>query len=130
MLVVDDHEGFRRALVTSLGLVNGLEIVGEAGDGEAAYAAAMTLEPDAILMDLSMPGMSGIDAMRMIHRRKQIPVVILTAHADAALEREAVSSGASSFVAKGGGLQGLVDRLTAAAGGASDEGTVEAPGSA
>lgn len=104
--------GFRRALVTTLGLVNGLEVVGEAGDGEAAYTRALDVDPDVVLMDLSMPGMSGVDAMRMIHRRKpEIPVVILTAHADSALETDARTAGASGFIAKGGGLQELVDSL-------------------
>ncbi|MEX0992275.1 MAG: response regulator transcription factor [Actinomycetota bacterium] len=112
ILVVDDHAGFRRALVTTLGLVSGLEVVGEAGDGEAGYSRALDVEPDVVLMDLSMPGMSGVDAMRMIHRRKpETPVVILTAHADPALEADARSAGASGFIAKGGGLQELVDRL-------------------
>ncbi len=112
ILVVDDHVGFRRALVTTLGLVNGLEVVGEAGDGEAAYTRALDVDPDVVLMDLSMPGMSGVDAMRMIHRRKpEIPVVILTAHADSALETDARTAGASGFIAKGGGLQELVDSL-------------------
>ena len=115
LLVVDDHVGFRRALVTTLDLVNGIEVAGEAGDGESACERADQLRPDAILMDQSMPGMSGIDAMRQIHRSQpDLPVVILTAHADVALEREALAAGASAFIAKGGGLQGLVDHLTAA----------------
>jgi two-component system, NarL family, invasion response regulator UvrY len=112
VLVVDDHSGFRRALVATLTLVNGLQVVGEAGDGEAGCDAALALHPDVVLMDLSMPGISGVDSMRRIHRREpDIPVVILTAHADAALEREALGAGAAGFIAKGGGLQELVDSL-------------------
>jgi DNA-binding NarL/FixJ family response regulator len=112
VLVVDDHTGFRRALVATLSLVNGLQVVGEAGDGEAGAEAAIALRPDVVMMDLSMPGISGVDSMRRIHRREPaLPVVILTAHADAALEREALAAGAAGFIAKGGGLQELVEAL-------------------
>lgn len=112
VLVVDDHPGFRRALVSTLSLVSSLEVIGEAGDGETGCDAALALRPDVVLMDLSMPGISGVDSMRRIHRREpDLPVVILTAHADNALEREALAAGAAGFIAKGGGLQELVDSL-------------------
>ena len=112
VLVVDDHPGFRRALVSTLSLVSSLEVIGEAGDGEAGCDAALALRPDVVLMDLSMPGISGVDSMRRIHRREpELPVVILTAHADSALERESLAAGAAGFIAKGGGLQELVDSL-------------------
>lgn len=112
VLVVDDHAGFRRALVATLNLVDGLEVIGESPDGEDGADLAETCRPDVVLMDLSMPGISGVDAMRRIHRhRPDLPVIILTAHADQALEREAVAAGASGFIAKGGGLQELVDTL-------------------
>jgi DNA-binding NarL/FixJ family response regulator len=70
-----------------------------------------------IIMDLSMPDLSGIDAMRKIHqRRPDLPVVILTAHADDGTEREAREAGASGFLAKGTGLRDLVVALQEAAG--------------
>lgn len=110
--MVDDHVGFRHALVATLNLVEGLEVVGEASDGEAGAELARAANPDVVLMDLSMPGISGVDAMRRIHRNKpDLPVIILTAHADQALEREARAAGAVGFIAKGGGLQELVDTL-------------------
>lgn len=112
VLVVDDHHGFRRALVATLKLVDGIDVAGEASEGETGADLALTSKPDVVLMDLSMPGISGVDAMRRIHRREpQMPVIILTAHADQALEREAMAAGASGFIAKGGGLQELVDAL-------------------
>jgi len=74
------------------------------------------LDPDVIIMDLSMPDLSGIDAMKRIHeRRPDLPVVILTAHADDGTEREAREAGASGFVAKGTGLRDLVIVLHEAA---------------
>jgi two-component system, NarL family, invasion response regulator UvrY len=112
VLVVDDHAGFRRALVATLKLVDGLDVIGEAAEGETGADLALTSHPDVVLMDLSMPGISGVDAMRRIHRHlPDTPVIILTAHADQALEREAVAAGAAGFIAKGGGLQELVDAL-------------------
>ena len=112
VLVVDDHNGFRHALITTLNLVQGLEVAGEAADGPEAIQRVKALSPDVVLMDLSMPGISGIEAMQEIHRTSPgLPVFILTAHADPAIEREAFARGASGFIAKGGGLQELVDHL-------------------
>jgi len=83
VLVVDDHPAFRKALSSALNLVADIEVAGEAGGGVAACTEAEELDPDIIIMDLSMPDLSGIDAMKRIHeRRPDLPVVILTAHAD------------------------------------------------
>ncbi|HJR98647.1 MAG TPA: response regulator transcription factor [Actinomycetota bacterium] len=112
VLVVDDHPAFRKALTSALRLVGDIEIAGEAGGGVAACDQAEELEPDVVLMDLSMPDLSGIDAMKRIHEsRPELPVVILTAHADDGVEREAREAGARGFLAKGTGLQDLVITL-------------------
>jgi DNA-binding NarL/FixJ family response regulator len=109
VLVVDDHPAFRRALTSALRMVDGFEVAGEAGGGLAACEEAGNLEPDVVLMDLSMPDLSGIDAMKQIHEKQpQLPVVILTAHADPGVEKEARQAGASGFLAKGIGLEELV----------------------
>jgi DNA-binding NarL/FixJ family response regulator len=116
VLVVDDHPAFRKALTSALNMVEGFEVAGEAGGGVAACEGADQLEPDVILMDLSMPDLSGIDAMKQIHETKpDMPVVILTAHADPGVEREAREAGASGFLAKGIGLDDLVIVLHEAA---------------
>jgi NarL family two-component system response regulator YdfI len=97
-------------------MVDDLEVAGEAGGGIAACRQAEALLPDLVLMDLSMPDLSGIDAMRKIHERQpDLPVVILTAHADDGVEREALEAGAAGFVAKGTGLADLVLTLRAVA---------------
>jgi DNA-binding NarL/FixJ family response regulator len=112
VLVVDDHPAFRRALTSALGMVEGFEVAGEASGGIAACHQAESLDPDIVVMDLSMPDLSGIDAMRRIHRsRPTLPVIILTAHADPGVEREARGAGASGFLAKGIGLDELVGAL-------------------
>lgn len=116
VLVVDDHPAFRRALTSALRMVDGFEVAGEAGGGVAACREAQALEPDVVLMDLSMPDLSGIDAMKQIHQNQPgVPVVILTAHADPGVEREAREAGASGFLAKGIGLDELVVVLNDAA---------------
>ncbi len=116
VLVVDDHPAFRRALTSALKMVDAIEVVGEAGGGVAATEQARTLDPDLIIMDLSMPDLDGIEAMRQIHgERPDLPVVILTAHADPGVEREAREAGASGFLAKGVALKDLVIVLHAAA---------------
>jgi DNA-binding NarL/FixJ family response regulator len=117
VLVVDDHPAFRRALTSALRLVRNVEVAGEAGGGVAAAEQAHALEPDLVLMDLSMPDLNGIDAMRRIHsRRPDLPVVILTAHADSGIEREARAAGASGFLAKGTPLEDIVVVLRDAVG--------------
>jgi DNA-binding NarL/FixJ family response regulator len=117
VLVVDDHPAFRRALTSALRLVKDVEVAGEAGSGTAAAEQAGALDPDLVLMDLSMPDLNGIEAMRRIHeRRPELPVVILTAHADAGIEREAMTAGASGFLAKGTPLEDIVLVLNDAAG--------------
>jgi DNA-binding NarL/FixJ family response regulator len=116
VLVVDDHPAFRKALTSALRLVDDIEVAGEAGGGVAACEGAAELQPDVVLMDLSMPDLDGIGAMKKMHEsRPDLPVVILTAHADPGVEREAREAGASGFLAKGTGLQDLVIVLHEAA---------------
>jgi DNA-binding NarL/FixJ family response regulator len=116
VLVVDDHAAFRRALTSALNMVENIEVAAEAGGGHDATRQAASVEPDLVLMDLSMPDLSGIDAMKEIHKRApELPVVILTAHADPGIEKAALEAGASGFLAKGTALEDLVLVLNEAA---------------
>jgi DNA-binding NarL/FixJ family response regulator len=118
VLVVDDHPAFRRALTSALSMVEEIEVAGEAGGGLEATEQVQVIEPDLVIMDLSMPDISGIEAMREIHRRRpDLPVVFLTAHADPGVEREARAAGARGFLAKGSALEDLVIVLHEAADG-------------
>jgi DNA-binding NarL/FixJ family response regulator len=109
VLIVDDHPAFRRALTSALRLVKNVEVAGEAGGGAAAAERVDELGPDVVLMDLSMPDVNGIEAMRRIHEKQpDLPVVILTAHADAGIEREARQAGASGFLPKGTPLEDIL----------------------
>jgi DNA-binding NarL/FixJ family response regulator len=101
VLVVDDHAVVREGLRTFLGLQDGLEVVGEAGDGEEAVAEAARLRPDVILMDLTMPRLDGVEAMRELRRR--LPgtrVVVLTSNADDRRLLAAIQAGAAGYLLK------------------------------
>jgi DNA-binding NarL/FixJ family response regulator len=114
--VVDDHPAFRRALTSALRMVKDIEVAGEAGGGIEAARRAVDGEADLVLMDLSMPDLDGIETMRRIHSEKpDLPVVILTAHADPGVEKEAREAGASGFLAKGTALEDLIVVLHEAA---------------
>jgi DNA-binding NarL/FixJ family response regulator len=121
VLVVDDHPAFRRALTSALKMVDDIEVAGEAGGGLDATEQVTVIEPDLVIMDLSMPDISGIDAMKRIHAEQpDLPVVFLTAHADPGVEKEARNAGASGFLAKGTSLEDLVIVLHEAADGDGD----------
>lgn len=101
VLLVDDHPVVRQGLRALLSTHEGIEVVGEADDGEAAVAAADRLSPDVVLMDVVMPGLDGVEALRRIgERRPQTRVVMLTSYADERRAMEAVDAGASGFLLK------------------------------
>ena len=112
MLVVDDHEGFRSCMVQALDMVPDVEVAGEACSGDEACRAVLTLKPDLVLLDLSMPGMDSMDAARTIRRSNpDAQVVVLTALEDPAVERQAVAAGAAGLIPKGTPLDDMVDTL-------------------
>ncbi len=110
MLVVDDHDGFRSCMVQALDMVPDVEVAGEACSGDEACRAVLTLRPDLVLLDLSMPGMDSMDAARTIRRSNpDAQVVVLTALEDPAVERQAIAAGAVGLIPKGTPLDDMVD---------------------
>lgn len=79
---------------------HGLVVCGEARDGDEAVALARRLEPDAVLLDVRMPGLDGIEAARRIHAERPVPIVMLTAYAERALVERALEAGAFSYLTK------------------------------
>jgi DNA-binding NarL/FixJ family response regulator len=102
ILVADDHPGFRSGLRALLGAQTGLVLVGEAETGTDAVELAATLQPDVILMDLSMPGLDGIAATRrIVDTSPHIAVVVLTMADDDAAVFDALRAGARGYLLKG-----------------------------
>ena len=101
MLVVDDHAVVREGLRAFLELQEGIEVAGEAADGDQAVAEATRLRPDVILMDLVMPHLDGVTAMRAL--REQLPdarVIVLTSFLDDDKLFPALRSGAAGYLLK------------------------------
>ncbi|ACZ86270.1 transcriptional regulatory protein DegU [Streptosporangium roseum] len=102
VLLVDDHPLLRHGLRALLEQVGGAEVVGEAGDGEEAIALVLSLNPDVVVMDLVMPGVTGIEATRtLIDRRPDLGVLVLTMSEDDASVFAALRAGARGYVLKG-----------------------------
>ncbi len=101
VLLVDDHAVVREGLRTFLELQDGICVVGEAGDGGEGVAAAQRLRPDVILMDLVMPRLDGVGAMRELRRRlPSARVIVLTSFTDDAKLLPAVQAGAAGYLLK------------------------------
>jgi NarL family two-component system response regulator LiaR len=101
VLLVDDHEVVREGLRAFLELQDGIEVVGEAGDGEQGLAQADRLRPDVILMDLVMPKLDGVGAMRELRRRTPASrVIVLTSFTDDDRLLPAIQAGAAGYLLK------------------------------
>ncbi|MDO8448386.1 MAG: response regulator transcription factor [Rhodoferax sp.] len=101
IFLVEDHTLLRAGLRALLSLDPDLEIVGEAGNGRDAIRAIAALEPHLVLMDLSMPGMNGIEAMRDIKRRNpDTRVLVVTMHKTDEYIHESLRAGADGYILK------------------------------
>jgi two-component system, NarL family, response regulator LiaR len=101
ILIVDDHAVVREGLRAFLELQDGIQIVGEAVDGEHAIEQALALSPDVILMDLVMPRLDGVGAMRELRTRApQARVIVLTSFLDDERLLPAIQAGAAGYLLK------------------------------
>ncbi|WP_248305662.1 response regulator transcription factor [Agromyces sp. H66] len=116
VVLVDDHPMLRRGLRSLLEEVGGATVVGEAGDGETAIALALELDPDVVVMDLAMPGVSGIEATRRLaDARPDLGVLVLTMSDDDASVFAALRAGARGYVLKGQAGTEFLDAVRAVA---------------
>jgi two-component system, NarL family, response regulator DevR len=120
ILLADDHEVVRLGLKALLQQQPAMEVVAEAGNGDEAVQKALSTRPDVVVMDIRMPGMSGVDACReIVAQLPETRVVILTTYAEDELLFSAIRAGASGYVLKRIGSNDLVHTIEAVARGES-----------
>ena len=114
ILIADDHGVLRAGLRALLGAESDLEVVGEAADGEETLRLADNEVPEVILLDVSMPGMSGIEITRRLKDLlPDVRVLILTVHEDESLLQEAMRAGAAGYIVKRAVESELIDAIRA-----------------
>ena len=119
VLVVDDHDLFRTGLKTLLE-EQGVKVVGEAANGQTAIRMVGELAPDVVVMDLNMPGLTGVETTRKLAGIAPLTrVVVLTISADDEDVMDAVMAGACGYLLKDSSIQELIMGIRAAAGGES-----------
>lgn len=118
ILLVDDHpvvrEGYRRLLERQ----PGFRVCAEVGDAKSAYHAYKEFQPDVVIMDVAMPGASGVEAVRHIRQwDKNAHILVFSMHLSAAMTLKAFEAGASGFVTKSSGPAELIRAVSAVASG-------------
>jgi DNA-binding NarL/FixJ family response regulator len=117
VVLADDHAFFRDGLARILSAA-GIEVVAQVADGEAAVQAAVEHAPDVVVMDLSMPGLSGLDATRRLHERAPAcRVLVLTVSDSQSDVIDAVVAGASGYVLKDGPMEEVIAAVRAVSAG-------------
>jgi two-component system, NarL family, nitrate/nitrite response regulator NarL len=119
VVIADDHAQYREGLARLL-RASGIQVVGEAPTGEEAIRAVERTAPDAVIMDLGMPGISGLEATRLLSER--VPgtrVIVLSVSAEDAHVADAFLAGASAYVVKGGPVEEVIGAIRVAAAGES-----------
>jgi DNA-binding NarL/FixJ family response regulator len=112
LLLVDDHVVVREGLRALLASDPRFEVVGEAAEGDGAISAACTLNPDVVVMDVSLPGMNGVQATRQLKlQQPDVRVVALTVHEEGGYLRSLLDAGASGYVLKRSAASELVRAL-------------------
>jgi DNA-binding NarL/FixJ family response regulator len=112
VLIVDDHAFIRRGIQAILNSSPGWEFCGAAENGIAAIRLAGELKPDVIIMDVSMPGLNGLEATRVIHEAQpRIKILLLTLHQSVEILRSAFRAGAQGYLLKSEAEQELLRAL-------------------
>jgi NarL family two-component system response regulator LiaR len=119
-MIVDDHAMVRTGLATFLEVSDGLDLVGQATNGQEAVELCEQFQPDVILMDLVMPEMDGVTATRIIRERfPQVQVIALTSFQEKELVQDALQAGAISYLLKNVSMDELTEAVRAAHAGRS-----------
>jgi DNA-binding NarL/FixJ family response regulator len=116
VLIADDHPLMRKGLADILDGVEGIEVVGSAEDGAAAIALAYAVKPDIVLMDISMPGMDGIEAtQKLVEMASDARVVMLTSYSEREKITQALAAGAVSYLTKDAPPDAVIRAIRSAA---------------
>ena len=116
ILLVDDHPIVRQGLRTLLEGRSGWEVVGEAADGLEALDKIDSLQPDVVVLDVTMPRMNGLEACRLIQQRQKVSgleVLFVTQHDSPQMMREALDAGARGYVVKSNAARDLLEAVEA-----------------
>lgn len=109
ILLVDDHAVVRSGLRRLLEMNNSMEVIAEADSGEAAYQLYGEMNPDIVVMDISMPGMGGIEsAKRILQRYSHARIIIFSMHEAVSFASQALKTGVKGFVTKNGMAEDLL----------------------
>lgn len=112
VLVVDDHAIVRKGIRALLATEQSIQVVGEAANGSEAVVLAQSLRPDVILMDIVMPEMDGLEAIRRItEQQPEIRILVLTSFAGVDMVLPAIKAGALGYLLKDSGPQELVQAI-------------------
>lgn len=118
VMLVDDHELVRTGIGKLLNEAKGLKVVAEAASGEDALMLAKQTRPDVVLMDVSMPGIGGIEATRKLQRAQpRLKIIVLSMHHDDPFPSRMLQVGARGYLTKGCSLDEMVTAITEVVGG-------------
>jgi len=109
VLLVDDHKLVRQAVKRAL-IDQNFNVVGEAGDGEEGVRLVNELSPDIVMLDITMPVMDGLSALKIIKgQHPEVKIVMLTMHGESTVVNQAIASGADAFMTKDAPMADVVD---------------------
>lgn len=118
IVIADDHPVFRQGLRQIIEAKNGLSVIGEAADGEAALAATRQLQPHVAVLDINMPKLRGFDVARELRREgSQTQIIFLTMYDDERMFNEALNTGALGYLLKDSAISDIVESIRAVAAG-------------
>ena len=118
VIVVDDHDLLREGVSACLARFDDLEVIGEAGSGEAALTVVAELQPDVVVMDLVMPGLGGVEAIRQLRATHDaLGIVALSSFSDAERVRDVIDAGANGYLVKSVDAESLALAVRSAAAG-------------